>query len=51
MQVSGLLYALAALPPEENPGTHGIGGWVGLTIILGIFGDEKNQVYLLRDKN
>lgn len=51
MEVSGQLYALAALPTEKNPGTHGIGGWMGLSVILDIFGEEKNQVYLLRDKN
>jgi hypothetical protein len=51
MELSGQLYALAALPPEKNPGTHGIGGWVGLSVFLDIFGEERNLANLLRDKN
>jgi len=32
MEVSGLLYASAALPlGERTPATHSIGGWVGPT--------------------
>ena len=50
MELSGQLYALATFPPEKNPGTHGIGGWVGPSVILDIFGEEKNLVNLLRDK-
>jgi hypothetical protein len=31
MEVSGQLHAPAALPPRERtPGTHSIGGWMGL---------------------
>jgi len=51
MKLSSQLYALPALPPNKNPSTHGIGGWVGLNVILDIFGEEKNLVNLLRDKN
>jgi hypothetical protein len=29
MEVSGWLYALAALLPGMNAGTHGIEGWMG----------------------
>jgi hypothetical protein len=29
------LHALAALPPEKEPGTHWIGGWVGPRTGLG----------------
>jgi hypothetical protein len=50
MELSGQLYALATLPPEKNPCTHEIGGWVGTSVILDIFGEEKNLVNLLRDK-
>jgi len=51
MELSGQLYALATLLPEKNPSTHGLGGWVGLNVILDIFGEEKNLLNLLRDKN
>jgi hypothetical protein len=51
MELSGQLYALATLPPEKNPSTHEIGGWVGPSVILDIFGEEKNLVNLLREKN
>jgi hypothetical protein len=37
-------------PSEKNPGAHGIGGWMGPSIILDIFGEDKNLVNLLRDK-
>jgi len=50
MELSDQLYALATLPPEKNPSTHEIGGWVGPSVILDIFGEEKNLVNLLRDK-
>ena len=29
MEVSGEVHAPASLPSGENPGSHGIGGWVG----------------------
>jgi len=29
MEVSGKLHALGAMPPEKNPHTHLIVGWVG----------------------
>jgi len=51
MELSGQRYALATMLPEKNPSTRGIGGWVGLSVILDIFGEEKNLVNLLRDKN
>ena len=51
MEISAQLYALAALHREKNPRTHGIGDWVGLSVILDIFEGDKNQVYLLKDKN
>jgi hypothetical protein len=36
MEVSGQIYAPAALPPRERaPGTHWIGGWVGPRAVLG----------------
>ena len=50
MELSGQLHALVTVPPEKNPGTHGIGGWVGPSVIRDIFGEEKNLVNLLRDK-
>jgi hypothetical protein len=35
MEVSGQLHAPVALPPRERaPGTHWIGGWVGLRAVL-----------------
>jgi hypothetical protein len=34
MEVSGQLHAPAALPPERDPGTHWIGGWVGPRAVL-----------------
>lgn len=51
MELSGQLYTLATFPAEKNPSTHGIGRWVGPSVILDIFGEEKNLVNLLRDKN
>jgi hypothetical protein len=35
MEVNGQLHPPAALPPSERaPGTHWIGGWVGLRAVL-----------------
>jgi hypothetical protein len=34
MEVSGQLHAPATLPPEKEPVTHWIGGWVGLRAVL-----------------
>jgi hypothetical protein len=33
--MSGQLHVPAALPPEKEPGTHWIGGWVGPRASLG----------------
>jgi hypothetical protein len=38
MRVGGQLHAPAALPPGKRPGTHFIGGWVGLRAGLDLCG-------------
>lgn len=39
-------HALAALPPEINPGTHCIGGWVGSRARLHV--RRTNYVFFLQ---
>jgi hypothetical protein len=47
MEVSGQLYAPAALPPgTEPPGTHWIWGWVNPQIWSGRCEEEKNLLPL-----
>jgi hypothetical protein len=41
MEASGELDITATLPPEKNPSTLRIGGWVGQSR-WGQFGDEEN---------
>jgi hypothetical protein len=42
MEVSDQLYSPAALPPgERTPGTHWIGGWVGLRAGLDVVEERK----------
>jgi len=41
MEVRGQLHAPAALPRGKVPGTHLLGGWVGLRAGFGRGGEEK----------
>jgi hypothetical protein len=47
MEVSGQLHALAALTPGRAPGTHWIGGWMGLKASLDVVGKKKNPCWEL----
>jgi hypothetical protein len=45
MEVGGKPHAPAALPPEERaPGTHSIGGWVGLRVGLDAVAKRINPI-------
>jgi hypothetical protein len=41
MGVGGQSHAPAALPPEKDPGTHCIGGWVGPRVGLDEWGNSS----------
>jgi hypothetical protein len=43
MEMNGHVYTPAALPPEKNPGTYWIGGWVGPRASVEHL--EKNNIF------
>jgi len=42
MGVAGQRHVLATLPLEKRPGTHCIGGWVGLRVCLDGYGKSRS---------
>jgi hypothetical protein len=42
MEMGGQSYALAALYPQEKPGTHCSGGWMGPRAVLGRLGKSRH---------
>jgi hypothetical protein len=48
MEMSGQIQIPVALPSWKNRGTHWIGGCLGLSTDLKVFGKKKNPSPLLR---
>jgi hypothetical protein len=46
MEVSGKQYAMAALPPGRNSGTHEIVGWVAREVGLDRFREQASLLHL-----